>query len=92
MEGIPIVESRSGLHLPISQGSAPFHREGYTPRFEPMTIRGCNELCETSLMIRRQVERMAEFILIILALLVLDETRNLALIILGIVLFYFLVL
>ena len=39
-----------------------------------------------------QVERMAEFILIILALLVLDETRNLALIILGIVLFYFLVL
>ena len=35
---------------------------------------------------------MAEFILIILALLVLDETRNLALIILGIVLFYLFIL
>ncbi len=35
---------------------------------------------------------MAEFILIILALLVLDETRHLALIILGLTLFYLFVL
>ena len=35
---------------------------------------------------------MVEFIVIILALLVLDETRNLALVILGLVVFYLFIL